>query len=383
MPHASDDRAVLARAIALAEPARGRARPNPAVGCVLVRDGVVVGQGATQPPPGPHAEVVALAAAGSRARGATAAVTLEPCAHQGRTPPCTDALLAAGVTRVVVAVADPHPHAGGGRAHLAAAGVEVVGPLDGGDLLAGAVRRQLEGFLTRTVHARPHVTLKLAQTVDGALTAPDGRRWITGPAARRGVHRWRAAVDAVLVGVGTVLADDPRLDVRGRSHPVHQPRPVVLDTQLRTSPGAQVLARGALVVAGEAASERRARALTAAGAEVVRVAAGSHGGLDLSAALSAVAADGRRSVLAEPGPTLARALIAADLVDRVVLHVAVGLGSGPPRRALELPAGWVAERTGGAGGDLVLQLVRPGCGTTPPPGPSLPPPTTPTCEEAA
>jgi diaminohydroxyphosphoribosylaminopyrimidine deaminase / 5-amino-6-(5-phosphoribosylamino)uracil reductase len=364
VPPRHDDRAHLARAVAVAEAARGRTSPNPAVGCVLVRDGRVVGEGATAPVGGPHAEVVALRAAGDRARGATAYVTLEPCAHHGRTPPCADALATAGILRVVYACPDPNPLATGGAETLAAAAVDVSGPAEVGDTLRGAVAGQLEGFLTVVRRGRPHVTLKLAQTVDGRLVAPGGTRWITGDAARAAVHRWRDAVDAVLVGIGTVLADDPRLDVRdvparGAAREEGRPRPVVLDTHLRTPVSATVVRRGALVIAGPDADGGRRGALEGAGAEVVTVAAGADGRLLLPAAFAALAATGVNSVLAEPGGTLARAMLDDDLVDRMVLHVGLHLGDGPPRRVLPLGPGWIAERAGGAGPDLILQHVRP------------------------
>jgi diaminohydroxyphosphoribosylaminopyrimidine deaminase/5-amino-6-(5-phosphoribosylamino)uracil reductase len=375
----TSERAWLARALALAGTVRGTSSPNPAVGCVLTRDGTLVGEGATAPVGGPHAEVVALAAAGAAARGATAHVTLEPCAHHGRTPPCTDALLAAGVARVVVAHPDPHPVAAGGAAVLRDAGVEVVGPLPAGDPLREAVAVHLEGFLAVVARGRPHVTLKLAQTLDGSLQVP-GRRWVTGPVARAAVHRWRAAVDAVLVGSGTVLADDPRLDVRDvPSH--HQPRPVVLDARLRTPVGAAVVRPGAVVVTAPGADPARADALRAAGASVTEVAPASGGGVDLPAALTALTGEGITSVLAEPGTTLATALVEAGVVDRLVLHVAPdapgaadtpGMSDTPEapdtsetpgragmvRRVVPRPPGgtWVPERLGGAGRDLVVHL---------------------------
>jgi diaminohydroxyphosphoribosylaminopyrimidine deaminase / 5-amino-6-(5-phosphoribosylamino)uracil reductase len=354
----ANERAALARAVALAETVRATTSPNPAVGCVLLRDGQVVGEGATAPVGGPHAEVVALAAAGADARGATAVVTLEPCAHHGRTPPCTDALRDAGVARVVIGHPDPNPVAAGGADVLRGHGLAVVGPLPPGAVLRDAVARQLEGFLTGVRTGRPHVTLKLAQTADGGLVAPDGARWITGAAARRAVHRWRAAVDAVLVGSGTVLADDPRLDAR--DVPVRrQPRPIVLDGRLRTPPHAAVVARGALIVTATDHRAADAERLRDAGAEVVAVPAADGGGVDLEAALAAIGATGVRSVLAEPGATLARALVAAGLADRVVLHVAPHLGDGRPARAVHHPpaAVWRPERTGGAGPDVILHLV--------------------------
>jgi diaminohydroxyphosphoribosylaminopyrimidine deaminase/5-amino-6-(5-phosphoribosylamino)uracil reductase len=350
---ASDERRALARAVALAERARHRTAPNPAVGCVLLRDGTIVGEGATQPPGGRHAEAEALATAGDRAVGATACITLEPCAHVGRTPPCAPALADAGVRRVVYAHEDPHVPAAGGAAHLRSRGVEVVGPDGVGEVMHGAVAVQLEGFLRVATTGRPHVTLKLAQTADGSLHA-EGRRWITSEAARTSVHRWRATVDAVLVGSGTVLADDPRLDVRHVPVP-RQPRPVVLDRRLRTPADAALVARAALVLTCEDAPHDRRRALEQAGAQVVAV--GARDGDWLGAALRELAGHDVRSVLAEPGRTLAEALLTADLVDRVVLHVALD-GPGPGRRAVSAGPDrhLVTERAGGAGPDLVLHL---------------------------
>lgn len=383
------ERAALARAVALAETVRATTSPNPAVGCVVLRDGEVVGEGATAPAGGPHAEVAALGAAGGRADGGTAVVTLEPCAHHGRTPPCTDALRAAGVTRVVIAHPDPNPVAAGGAADLRRLGLEVVGPLPPGVPLREAVAGQLEGFLTGVRHGRPHVTLKLAQTSDGQLVAPDGARWITGTAARRAVHRWRAAVDAVLVGSGTVLADDPRLDAR-EVPARRQPRPVVLDGRLRTPPSATVVTRGALVVTAAGHPPDRVEQLRDAGAEVVAVPAAAGGrGVDLAAALAAIGATGVRSVLAEPGATLAGALVAAGLADRVVLHVAPHLGAGRPARAVAPPPdrAWHAERSGGAGTDVILHLVPEAAAADAfdPDGPAAPPPAARhrTSEEAA
>ncbi|MEX1162291.1 MAG: bifunctional diaminohydroxyphosphoribosylaminopyrimidine deaminase/5-amino-6-(5-phosphoribosylamino)uracil reductase RibD [Nitriliruptor sp.] len=351
------ERVHLARAVAIAGRARGTTSPNPAVGCVLVRDGDEVGQGWTGPPGAPHAEVAALTAAGGAADGATALVTLEPCAHHGRTPPCTGALLAAGVRRVVVAHPDPNPQAAGGAEVLRANGVEVCfAP----PVFRAWVAGDLEGFLTRVRTGRPHVTLKLAQTVDGHLAAPDPeQRWITGPLARRAVHRWRATVDAVLVGSGTVLADDPGLDVRDAAlgdRP--QPRPVVLDGRLQTPPDARVVTRGALVITRPDADEDARRALTAAGAEVIDVAVTDGGALDLDAALRSLADHGINTVLAEPGEVLGSALLAAGLVDRLVRHVAVGIGTGTPRPALDGDTtGWVTTRSGGAGDDLIWERV--------------------------
>ena len=352
----------MARALALAERGRGSVRPNPLVGCVLVRDGEVVGEGFHERPGGPHAEVAALDEAGGRAAGATAYVTLEPCDHTGRTGPCTTALVDAAVRRVVYAVPDPNPAAAGGGDRLAAAGIEVEG-----GVLAAWAERQNDVFLSRLRTGRPHLTLKLAQTWDGALVAP-GRRWVTGPAARTTVHRMRARADAVLVGVGTVLADDPRLDVRhvdvGRDD---QPRPVVLDSHGRTPTTAKVVRGGAVVVTVDPGAPAWRRALAAAGTEVVTVAADDRGRVDPGAAMTALADRGIGAVLAEPGATLAASLVAAGVVDRLVVHVAgqatrSGLRpalAGCTRPPADADWTWRPVASGTLGTDLEL-VVAPG-----------------------
>lgn len=364
---ASTERRALMRCVALAQPAVVRASPNPGVGCVVTRDGEVVGEGATQPAGGPHAEVVALAAAGTRSRGATAHVSLEPCAHHGRTPPCVAALADAGVARVLFVHPDPNPQASGGASALRAAGVEVEGPLPVDDPLRAAVAAQLEGFLSVVSHGRPHVTLKLAQTSDGSLHAPDGARWLTGRAARTAVHRWRAQRDGVLVGSGTVLADDPSLDARDVPV-VRQPRAVVFDARLRVPADARVVRPGTIVVTGPAAPRSVARAMADRGVTLLTVDRAPSGGVALAAALRALAEEGITTLFAEPGRTLATALLDEHLVDRLVLHVAAHLGDGPPRRALPSPPGtsWRAERAGGAGADLVLHLTPQPTPTTDP-----------------
>ena len=299
-------------------------RPNPPVGCVLVRDGTVVATGWHERAGRPHAEVEALRAAGELARGAVAYVTLEPCDHTGRTGPCSVALLEAGVGRVVAARRDPVEGHGGGLARLAAAGVATaVVPLDGWEdaLLHRWLRRQATG--------RPWVTLKLAVDAAGGTVAADGA-WITGPAARAAVHAQRAQHDAVLVGVGTVLVDDPRLDVRDAPLVGDQPRPVVLDSRGRTPVGATVVGRGAVVVTTERAPVGARDALTAAGAEVVVVAA-LDGRVDPGAALAALAGRGLHAVYAEPGSGLSASLVAAGVVDELVVHRAGGVAGGWPR----------------------------------------------------
>jgi diaminohydroxyphosphoribosylaminopyrimidine deaminase/5-amino-6-(5-phosphoribosylamino)uracil reductase len=291
---------------------------------VLVRDDRVVGVGWHERAGGAHAEVVALADAGDRAAGATAYVTLEPCDHTGRTGPCSRALLDAGVTRVVVAREDPVAGHGGGLQRLAAAGVEVeVADLGGWEdaLLHRWLRRQETG--------RPWVTLKLAVDAAGRTVPADGR-WITGATARAAVHAQRARHDAVLVGVGTVIVDDPRLDVRDAPVLDQQPRPVVLDSTGRTPLDAVVVARGAVVVVTDRASADRRAALDAAGAEVVVVAA-RDGRVDPDAALAALAERGLHAVYAEPGSGLSSALVEAGVVDEFVVHRGGGHGDGWPR----------------------------------------------------
>lgn len=314
----------MAQALALACRGAATTRPNPPVGCVLVRDGEAVGHGWHQRAGGPHAEVAALADAGDAARGATAYVTLEPCNHTGRTGPCSVALLEAGVARIVVARRDPVPGHGGGVQRLADAGVEVAElALDGwGDAL-------LHRWLRRTSVGRPWVTLKLAVDARGGTVASDGG-WITGPVARAAVHAQRARHDAVLVGVGTVLVDDPRLDVRDAELAGPQPRPVVFDSRARTPTDATVVTRGALVVTTDRARAATRQALVEAGAEVVVVPAAA-GRVDPVAGLDALADRGISEVYAEPGGGLSASLVAAGLVDELVVHRGGGQGDGWPR----------------------------------------------------
>ncbi len=312
----------MALALRLADQATAVARPNPGVGCVLLRDGVVLAFGATEQVGGRHAEVVALDAAGASARGATAVVTLEPCNHTGRTGPCSRALVEAGVARVVVATTDPGAAAGGGAATLRGAGVEVVEGVFGD--WAREVQRR---FLVAAGGQRPHVTLKVARTADGAL-ALRGRRWVTGVEARRRVHELRALADGVLVGVGTVLADDPGLDVRDAEAPAGQPRPIILDSRLRTPPSSRVVQRGAIVVGVKGALDEARRALELAGAEVLLV-AGVDGRVDAEAALRALLGVGIGSVFAEPGPALQRDLWDRRLVDDLIVHASPDVADAP------------------------------------------------------
>ena len=303
----------MARAWVLAERGRDRTNPNPFVGCVIERDDVVVGEGWTQSAGGDHAEIVALRQAGEAARGATAWVTLEPCNHVGRTGPCSQALVAAGIAKVVIAATDPNAAASGGAQHLADRGVAVeFWPWE------HWVRRQNERFVTAVTDGRPWVTLKLAVTHAGDLVADE--RWITGPEARIEVHRLRATADAVLVGSGTVLADDPMLDVRDAPLVRGQPRPIVLDRRGRTPSTARVVRPGAIIVTTANSDPAWRSELGQAGAEVVLT------DPELDAALAAIAAHDIQHVLAEPGARLAAALCAAGVVDEVILHQAPGIG---------------------------------------------------------
>lgn len=294
----------MARARELGASVLGTTSPNPAVGAVvLAADGTTAGEGATQPPGGPHAEVRALAAAGERARGGTAVVTLEPCAHTGRTGPCADALVAAGVARVVVAVPEPTELAGGGAARLRAAGIDV----ELGVEQEAAELGSLAPWLTGVREHRPQVVWKVAATLDGRVAAADGSsRWITGEPARAAVHRLRATCDAVVVGSGTAVTDDPQLTVRdadGRDA-ARQPLRVVVDRRGRLPQDARVLDGAAPTLVSRAA-----------------------GPAELLAEL--FDRDVRR-VLLEGGPTLAAAFLRADLVDEAVVHLAPKLlGAGP------------------------------------------------------
>jgi diaminohydroxyphosphoribosylaminopyrimidine deaminase/5-amino-6-(5-phosphoribosylamino)uracil reductase len=297
------EQAAMHRALALAETVRGRTSPNPAVGAVILdAAGHLVGEGATAPAGGPHAEVAALREAGDAARDGTLVVTLEPCAHTGRTPPCTDAVTSAGIVRVLYGVDDPNPEAAGGAEKLREAGLEVIADVESHAAASGALRPWLHAVRT----GRPYVSWKFAATLDGRVAAADyTSRWISSAASRADVHRIRAAVDAVLVGSGTVLADDPHLTVRdGEVLAERQPLRVVLDRRHRVP--------------------RDARVLDHAGESVV---------LDTAVpqfAMKALYDRGVRHVLLEGGPTLAGAFVEARCVDEVIAYLAPTLlGAGP------------------------------------------------------
>lgn len=332
-PERPDDARWMRRAAALAERALGRTSPNPAVGAVVVRGDRVVGEGWTRPVGGPHAEVVALRRAGERARGATLYVTLEPCSHHGRTPPCVDAVMAAGIGRVVVAVGDPNPRVRGrGLGALARAGIDVTT-----GVLAEEAGEVSAWFRHWIVRRRPFVILKLAASLDGRIATATGEsRWISGPAARRWVHGLRNRIDAVMVGSGTVLADDPELTCRVRGG--RNPMRVVVDGGLRISPRARLLrkrssAAPTIVATTVRATTARTKALVRAGAEVVTV-PGRGPRVDLGALFRLLGERGVVSVLVEGGGDLAAALLRARLVDRVALVTAPILLGGDGRPML-------------------------------------------------
>jgi diaminohydroxyphosphoribosylaminopyrimidine deaminase / 5-amino-6-(5-phosphoribosylamino)uracil reductase len=313
------DQSAMRAALALARRGLGAVWPNPAVGCVIVSEGRVVGRGWTQPGGRPHGETEALRRAGEAARDATAYVSLEPCCHWGKTPPCVDALIAAGVRRVVVALQDPDPRvAGEGLRRLRAAGLEVET-----GLYADEAAEINAGFLCRLRLGRPLVTLKLATSLDGRIATRLGEsQWITGPPAREHAHLLRAVHDAIMVGTGTVLADDPQLTCRlpGLLH--RSPVRIVIDRELRIPPSMRLIARApdfpTWILTLPAADPARRREFLAGGAAVIDVGPDPDGAIDLAAALTALGERGITRLLVEGGGRLAAALTRAHLVDRLV-----------------------------------------------------------------
>lgn len=339
------DRRWMTLALTLAARGLGRCWPNPNVGCVIVRDGRVLGRGWTAPGGRPHAETQALAQAGGAARGATAYVTLEPCAHAGQTPPCAEALIRAGVARVVTALTDPDPRVlGGGHAMLRAAGITVTEGVG-----ASEAARLTEGFLSRIRSGRPHLTLKLATSLDGRIATASGEsRWITGTASRRRVHAQRARHDAVMVGVGTALADDPDLTVRGLGS-THQPLRIVCDTRLRLSPESR-LGRSARelpvwILHGPSPPHASVARWEDAGARLFPVPLGPDRTLDPCAMLRTLGEAGLTSVFCEGGGQLAASLLLAGLADRLVTFTA-GLALGAEGRPALGPMGIAALSAG-------------------------------------
>jgi diaminohydroxyphosphoribosylaminopyrimidine deaminase/5-amino-6-(5-phosphoribosylamino)uracil reductase len=345
MPETTQDRSFMRQALRLARRGLGRSSPNPAVGAVVVRDGVVVGRGFHALAGTPHAEVHALAEAGELARGADIYVTLEPCNHQGRTPPCTRGILAAGIARVVYGASDPNPKAMGGGEFLAAQGLTVVP-----GVLREACQDEHRFFLTHVIKHRPHVILKTAATLDGKTATEGGdSRWVTGGSARREVHRWRNWCDAICVGIGTALADDPQLTCRVKGG--RDPLRVIVDTGLRLPPGAKVIGMAldkasparCIVACGPQPPARRRAALEKAGAEVLPLPLSlpkGPGGVDLAALLAELGRRGVTSLLLEGGAGLAWGFVSAGLVDEVMYFFAPKLLGGAAARPMLGGAGF-------------------------------------------
>ena len=326
--------------LALREAAKGLfgTTPNPRVGCVIVKHGRIVGHGAHLKAGEPHAEVHALRMAGELAAGADAYVTLEPCSHFGRTPPCADALVKAGVRRVVAAMQDPNPLvAGNGLRRLAEHGVEVAS-----GLLESEARALNTGFISRMTRQRPWVRSKIAASLDGKTGLSHGEsKWITGPAARQHVQQWRAQSCAILTGVGTVLADDPLLTVRDADllHQRHgiQPWRIIVDSQLRTPPAAAILQAGRVLIVHAASLPAQEQALQAAGAELLAL-PGNAGQVDLEAMLHTLAQRQVNELMVEAGAILNGSLLHARLVDELLLYYAPVLLGGDARDMFAMPA---------------------------------------------
>ena len=322
----------MARALRLAERGLNTTTPNPRVGCVLVRDGRVVGEGWHEKAGQPHAEAHALRAAGDRARGAVAYVSLEPCSHHGRTPPCCDALIEAGVARVVAAMEDPNPRvAGEGLARLRSAGISVAC-----GLMEQAARELNIGFVSRMSRGRPWLRLKAAASLDGKTALENGvSQWITGPDARRDAHAWRARSCAVLTGIGTVRDDDPRLTVRDVPCE-RQPLRVIVDSRLETPRNARILEGGNVLIVAAVGDAERARALREAGAEIVLL-PNPAGKVDLAALMQALGRRGVNELLAEAGFKLNGSLLREGLVDELLLYLAPSLIGDAARGLFDLP----------------------------------------------
>lgn len=335
MNFSADDHRFMAQALRLARRGLGTTTPNPCVGCVLVRDGAIIGEGFTQPAGQNHAEIEALADACSRhadARGATAYVTLEPCSHYGRTPPCVEALISAGLYRVVAAIEDPNPLVSGqGLERLRAAGIATAC-----GLMAAEAQELNIGFVSRMTRGRPWLRLKVAASLDGKTALNNGRsQWITSAPARLDGHRWRARACAILTGIGTVREDDPRLSVRGVKTS-RQPLKVVVDSRLELPLTAQVLEGGKLLVAAASADAAKIEALAGRGAEVV-VLPNSHGKVDLAGLMAELARRGINEIHAEAGLKLNGSLLREGLVDELLLYLAPILLGDAARGMFDLP----------------------------------------------
>ncbi|WP_105431909.1 bifunctional diaminohydroxyphosphoribosylaminopyrimidine deaminase/5-amino-6-(5-phosphoribosylamino)uracil reductase RibD [Neorhizobium sp. T6_25] len=363
MTSAAEDRWFMASALRLSRLHTGQTGTNPSVGCVVVNDGEVVGSAVTAPGGRPHAETQALEIAREKARGATVYVTLEPCSHYGRTPPCANALVEAGVARVVISLTDPDPRVSGrGIAILREAGIIVET-----GLMEEEARRALAAYLTRQTKGRPHVTLKLAVSADGMLGRRGEEVSITGPEARAQVHRLRAEADAILVGIGTVLSDDPELTVRISGLEKRSPTRIVLDRRLelpldaklvksaRDVPVIVVASPGsALSVEGGIPGDKREK-LIEAGAEIMDA-------TELDILLAILAVRGMSSLLVEGGAAVAKAFLDADLVDRVLLFQGTGIVGGggleSPLTPSDMPAGFKFVREESFGPDRCFEYER-------------------------
>lgn len=331
MAATGEDFAFMARALREAGKGLYTATPNPRVGCLIVRDGKIVGEGWHRRAGEPHAEVHALAAAGSLAQGATAYVTLEPCSHHGRTPPCADALIAARVGRVVASMQDPNPSvSGAGFKRLQEAGIAV----ETGILAEQAQELNL-GFTSRMQRGRPWVRLKIAAGLDGKTALENGvSQWITGPGARRDAHHWRARSCAVMTGIGTLSEDDPRLTVREVTTE-RQPLKIVVDSRLRIRPDARILTEGQVLVATATDDTTRTREIEARGAEVLLL-PNAEGKVDLQKLALALGDSGLNEVTVEAGVNLNSALYRAGLVDELILYLAPRLLGANGRGIVEL-----------------------------------------------
>ena len=328
------DESCMRRALALAALGLNSTDPNPRVGCVIARAEEIIAEGWHRRPGEPHAEALALAAAGERARGATLYVTLEPCSHHGRTPPCADAVIKARVRRLVCAHQDPNPRVNGaGNARLRAAGILV----DVG-LLAEEARALNPGFVKRHTHGRPWVRVKIAASLDGHTALAGGAsRWISGEEARADVQQWRARSSVIVTGIGTVLADDPRLDVRiaTDNEAPRQPLRVVLDSAQRTPRAARILAAPGECWIFAAANDQLRNVGAGATTQVLRA---TSAGLDLNELLARLAARAANEVWVEAGPRLAGAFVASGLVDELVLYIAPKMLGAGARPLIDLPA---------------------------------------------